>query len=391
MPNGISSGVSGQRQRVKSGRESVRSGSYDLGMTGSSLEGYLTPIFIADAGMFMGEIVRSCRDGGTTTSMLWALHMQGARLYLPRAIVEEVTARLHRRAGPDTELALDRFARLYLPHAIIVDEVPTSWGQHDKRVQALALRDPSDLPSARLSVAIGAFLLSEDPDLVDLGLGTNTWLAIAHAASNSAEYNFVTTGALVPSALTYDIAKAAVKGFAKAPLALQLVILTGLAYGIYRAAQSPRLREAAGRLAPKVTEVTNRYVPPIVEIMSRHIQAQELLCTRDDEGGEPALGELVARILARSGRHDAPLRAEDIARELSGLTLRERTQLIRAELLAHPNTFTQVSRGRFALGRPCRAGAAMLPPEEIADFLRRSHKATWTPNVARAPLPRTAL
>jgi hypothetical protein len=357
-------------------------------MIGASLRGHPTPILIADAGMFMGEIVRSCRNGGTTTSMLWALHTEGAKLYLPQEIVEEVT---HRRAGPDTERALDRFARLYLPHAIIVDEVPASWGQYDERVRALAIRDPSDLPSARLSVAIGAFLLAEDPDLVDLGLGTKSWLVIAHAAANSAEYTFVATGAVVPSALTFELAKVAVRGFVKAPPILQFVIVLGLAYGICRAGQNTQVRETVRRIGPKVADAVDRCGPPIAEVMSRHLAAQALMSTRDSAGrSRPILGELVARILARSGSHDAPLLAKDVARELSGLTLRERTQLVRTELLAHPNTFTQVSRGRFALGRPHGTAASMLPPEEVADFLRRSHKETWRPKSTGTPLTRAS-
>jgi len=356
-------------------------------MIGASLRGHPTPIFIADAGMFMGEIVRSCRNGGTATSMLWALHMEGAKLYLPRDIVEEVTKRLHRRAGPDTELALDRFTRLYLPHAIIVDEVPPAWGQHDERVQALALRDPSDLPSARLSVAIGAFLFSEDPDLVDLGLGTKSWLVIAHAAANSAEYRFVATGAVVPSVLTFELAKATAKGFMKAPPIIQFVIVLGLAYGIYQAGQSTRVRDAARRIGPRVAEAVDRYGPPIAEVVSRQREAQDLFSATDSAtGSKPTLGELVARILARSGSHEAPLLAEDIARELAGLTLRERTQMVRAELLAHPNTFTQVSRGRFALGRPHGTEASILSPDELTDFIRRSHKETWTPKFTGTPL-----
>lgn len=360
-------------------------------MIATSLRGHPTPIFVADAGMFMGEIVRSCRNGGTTTSMLWALHMEGARLYLPLDIVDEVTNNLHRRAGSDTELALARFESLYLPHAIIVDEVPANWGQHDERVQALALRDPSDLPSARLSVAIGAFLLAEDPDLVDLGLGTKSWLVIAHAAANSAEYTVVATGAVVPSALSFELGKAAVKGFLKAPTILQFVIVLGLAYGIYRAGQSTRVRDAAKRIGPRFAEAADRYGPPIAEVMSRHREAQALLSTTTSvTGSKPTIGELVARILARSGSHDAPLLAEDVARELSGLTLRERTQLVRAELLAHPNTFIQVSRGRFALGRPHGTDASMLPLEELSDFLRRSHRDTWTPKSTEPSLIRPA-
>jgi len=345
-------------------------------------------MLIADAGMFMGEIARSCRDGGTTTSLLWALHMEGAKLYLPREIVDEVTNRLHRRAGPNTELALSRFTRFYLPHAIIVDEVPATWGQHDERVQALALRDPTDLPSARLSVAIGAFLLAEDPDLVDLGLGTKSWLVIAHAAANSAEYTFVAAGAAVPSVLTFQLARSALGGFVKAPPFLQFVIGVGLAYGIYRARESSQVRKAAKRFGSNLVEAVDRYGPSIAEVMSRHSQAQALFTARvTARGSQATLGELVAEILARRASHDAPLLAEDIARELSGLTLRERTQLVRRELLAHPNTFTQVTRGRFALGRPHSADLSMLPPEEIADFLRRSHRETWTPKATGGPLP----
>jgi hypothetical protein len=42
----------------------------------------------------------------------------------------------------------------------------------------------------------------------------------------------------------------------------------------------------------------------------------------------------------------------------------------------HPKTFTEVSRGRWELGRPAGYEPALLSPIEVADYLERRHKNT---------------
>jgi predicted nucleic acid-binding protein len=356
-------------------------------------------VFIPDTGMFCGEIVRSCRGGGQITSLLWAIHFDGAQLYLPKRVVEEVVERLHRRAPDEQtyELAKRRFASYYLSQAVVVDEIPESWGQNDPRIQALAVRDPTDLPAARLSVALGACLLAEDPDLVELGLADSKWLVIAHAAANDAEYTLALTGAYLPSAAAIELGKATWRGFSRAPAALQVVLVAGLLLAGYWLVTSGRGREIAKRVGPRLAELGDTLLPPVAEIMERGRKAEVVL----GAGGlspspRPSVGELVAGVLARSGSQSSPMLAGDIARQLGGPPLRERTRIVRAELLDHPKTFIQVSRGRFALGRPVGGSPSSLPTEEITDFLRRSHKdakpmarvgqAEWNPDATTQPV-----
>lgn len=344
------------------------------------------PVFITDTGMFCGDIVRSCRAGGQITSLLWAIHFDGARLYLPKRVVEEVTSRLHRRAPDEAtfRLATQRFVTYYLSRAIVVDEIPEDWAQSDPRIQALASRDPSDLPAARLSVALDAFLLSEDRDLIDLGLADSKWLPLAHAAANDAEYTLALTGAYLPSAATLAAGEAAWKGYVRLSPAMQLVaVATLLAVG-YWAITTGRARHVAQRVSPALTGAGEALLPAVAEVLERGRRAEGVLRpTPHSDSSMPSRSELIARVLARCGSHDRPILAEDVARQLAGPPLRERTQLVRAELLAHPRTFTQVRRGRFALGRPVGETVLSLPHDEVADFLRRSHreagqKPTWT-------------
>jgi hypothetical protein len=161
---------------------------------------------ITDSGMLMGEVIQSSRrpdgsPGGRITSLLWALHHQGAVLYLPRHIVEEVERDLPRRAKPgdDIELAYRRLRGLYLSRARVID-VPRGWALSDPRVQALVGRHPADLPAAQLAVTIGGcFLLSEDPDLCDIPeLGFSAWLEVTHAAANQTEVDALSITASIP-------------------------------------------------------------------------------------------------------------------------------------------------------------------------------------------------
>lgn len=340
--------------------------------------GTSVPVIITDTGMLCGEVLSSCREGGKVTSLLWAIHNQGARLYLPRSIIAEIAGALERRA-PDPEtytFAMTRLRSLYLPCAIVVDEVPESWAANDDRIQKLALRDPSDLPAARLGVAVGAFLLAEDPDLVDLGLGVHEWLTIAHAASNDAEYTLVSMAAGIPSAIAIELINGALRGLSRVPVTAQVAVVAALGMGGYWFVRNGQNCQAAKRTGAALSQFAEKVGPSIVEIVQRGLAAEASLGSGELAASpKPTVGELVAHVLARSGSHSAPLLAEDIARELSGPSLRQRTQIVRAELLSHPRTFMQVSRGRFALGRPLSTTGSCLPPHEVADFWRRSHRA----------------
>lgn len=340
---------------------------------------------ITDSGMLMGEVFASSRKpdgspGGRITSLLWALHHRGAVLYLPRHIVDEVERDLPRRARPgdDIELAYHRLRTLYLPRARIID-VPAGWALDDPRVQAVAGRHPADLPAAQLAVTIGGcFLLSEDRDLCDIPhLGFSAWLKVTHAAANETEVEAIYVTASIPLDVAQATAGAAYRRIAATSTgtkwALGGIAAITVAAGIWWA-RSGRAGKFWERTLPVLKELGRAYGPPLMETIERHNLGQVVMGRAVvPRATSQTLGERIARVLAYT--HD-PLLAVDIARELeSPGNLRDRTHLVRAELQSC-EAFTEVTRGRWELGKPSGYEPAQLSPVEKMDYIDRLHKNT---------------
>jgi len=340
---------------------------------------------ITDSGMLMGEVLQSSRrpdgsPGGRITSLLWALHRGGAVLILPRHILVEVERDLPRRARDtdDIELAYRRLRALYMSRAQVVD-VPPDWGSRDPRVQALAKRHPVDLPIAQLAVTIGGcFLLAEDPDLCDIpGLGFSAWLQVTHAAANEIEVESYAVAVSIPinfAELTTGAASRrimAVSPGTKLACGIAAAVMMVGAFWLFKSGKASRLLD---RARPVIREIGRIYGPPLLETLQRHNQGRlvyaQAVVTR---AAAQTLGERIARVLAYA--HE-PVLAGGIARELETPgNLKDRTQLVRAELQSC-GAFTEVTRGRWVLGRPSGYEAAPLPLEEVADYLARVHKDT---------------
>jgi hypothetical protein len=110
----------------------------------------------------------------------------------------------------------------------------------------------------------------------------------------------------------------------------------------------------------------------LLETMERHNLGQAVMGRAAvPQATTQTLGERVARVLAYACE---PLLAVDIARALeSPGNLRDRTQIVRAELRTC-DAFTEVSRGRWELGRPSGYEPARLSLAEITDYMNRLHK-----------------
>src|ERR1700735_2748178 len=252
----------------------------------SRLPGSGAVIMVADSGMLMGEVMQSSRPTagsrgeGRITSLLWALHRQGAVLILPRHVLEEVERDLPRRATEtdDVDLAYRRLRTLYLPRARVVD-VPPDWGGNDPRVLAVAERHPADAPAARLAVALGyCFLLAEDPDLCDTpGLGFAAWLQVTHAAANETEVASIYVGVSIPvNAAEQAIAAVSRRIAAASPTAklamLGVVVLLGVGMvGLVRRGKGGQLID---RARPVARELGRTYGPPLVETFERYQRGQ---------------------------------------------------------------------------------------------------------------------
>jgi hypothetical protein len=340
-------------------------------------------VMITDSGMLMGEVLQSSRrpdgsPGGRITSLMWALHRGGAVLILPRHILVEVERDLPRRARDtdDIELAYRRLRTLYLSRAQVVD-VPADWGFSDSRVQALAKRHPVDLPTAQLAVTIGGcFLLAEDPDLCDIpGLGFSAWLQVTHAAANEIEVDSFAFAVNIPLNFAELAGGAASRRIAAASPGAKLacgitagIIMMG-AFWLFKNGKVDKFLERARSVFREIGRI---YGPPVLEALQRHNQGRlvraQAVVTR---AGAQTLGERIARVLAYSCE---PLLAGDIARELETPgNLKDRIQMVRAELQSC-GAFTQVTRGRWVLGRPSGYERAPLDPIEVLDYMERLHK-----------------
>ncbi len=312
--------------------------------------------------------------------MLWALHRGGAALILPRQILEEVERDLPRRAKATDDLALAyrRLRTLYLSRARIVD-VPTDWGSSDPRVQAVGQRHPADLPAAQLAVTIGGcFLLSEDPDLTDTPrLGVAAWLDVAHAAANEVEMNSIYVSATIP----LNVAEATIEAISRriaavsagVKIALVLLAAAGVVSVIW-CVKNGKADKLIERARPVIKEVGRTYGPPLLQTFERQAMGQVVFSRAVvPRANAQTLGERIARVLASAFE---PLLAVDIARQLEAPgNLRDRTQMVRAELQGC-EAFTEVTRGRWVLGKPSGYRRAPLAPIEVADYMMRVHKST---------------
>ncbi|MDA8385155.1 MAG: hypothetical protein M0Z88_02690 [Actinomycetota bacterium] len=271
-------------------------------------------IIITDSGALMGDVVRSSR-GPLLTSLLWAIHRDGAQLVLPRHVIEEVEGRLQRRVTQtdDLDLAFCRLHTLYLPYATVIDEVPDHWASDDPRVLALAARDPSDLPAAQLAVALGcAYLFAEDPDLCDSpGLGVNEWLPIAHAAANDAEVTMASVGVGLPLTVTTESVRAAWRGVSKTQREVQLAILGVmilLAFWFFASGRGRRTYEASRPIAKSLLDALG---PPFEEIAERRTVGREVFArTVIAPSQDRCLGEVIANVLVAESSIEEPMLRE---------------------------------------------------------------------------------
>lgn len=122
---------------------------------------------VGDTGELMKEVCRSLRQQHDT-SLLAALHLGTARLYLPRHVMDEMTVGLPIFAAETGAVAADaveRWETQYLPRIRVVD-VAGDWGNGDPRVAAVKVRHERDLPTARLAVTLRCPVIAEDGDLV---------------------------------------------------------------------------------------------------------------------------------------------------------------------------------------------------------------------------------
>ncbi|GLX93546.1 hypothetical protein Hesp01_14960 [Herbidospora sp. NBRC 101105] len=333
----------------------------------------------------MNDIVQAARRE-KLTSLLAALHLESALLYIPRHVLIEVERDLAEyalkpRKPVNPESAMKWWRDSYAPYMRVVD-VPDDWGADDPRVEAVGNRhDPnappekfSDAPTARLALALAeCFVICRDDDLTDYSFGRHEHLELLHAAANEGEKQYVDMMAGLPLIIGGSLAKVGVDGFRRLSPVAQICTAIGAGALAYLWQRNGRARRQIKRVGTEFSGLLQTVGPPLMQIQARLAENQavwERHSVRRD--GPASVSEQAARILAYAP-HSGML-AVEIAKELQAPgSLAARTTAVRATL-EKSGAFTQVSRGRWQLGEPVIENRPTLKPQLMADWVKRAHE-----------------
>lgn len=333
----------------------------------------------------MNDIVQAARRE-QLTSLLAALHLGSALLYIPRHVLIEVERDLAEyalkpRKPVDPECAMNWWRDSYAPCIRVVD-VPDDWGTGDPRVEAVGNRhDPdappekfSDTPTARLALALAECLvICRDDDLTDYSFGRHEHLELLHAAANEGEKQYVDMMAGLPLIIGGSLVKVGADGFRRLSPLAQICTAMGTGALGYLWQRNGRARRQIKRVDAAFGDLLQIIGPPIMQIQARLDENQAVWQRHLVRRDRPAsVSEQVARILAYAP--NIGMLAAEIAKELQAPgSLTARTTAVRAAL-RESNAFTQVSHSRWRLGEPVIENRLTLKPQLMADWVNRAHE-----------------
>lgn len=169
---------------MKTPLETLRS----VASTGAGLPRLQVRYGILDTNVLLKNIARDVRDDPLPTALRCVIQVGALRPYVGPHVVGEVDRRIDRwmsERGVDGTRARRFWEREYLPRLWVVDTGTLHF--EEARIAAVAVRDPDDLPTARLAILLGQKALSEDSDLADYGLASGEpWLRLAFAIGSVA-------------------------------------------------------------------------------------------------------------------------------------------------------------------------------------------------------------
>jgi predicted nucleic acid-binding protein len=251
------------------------------------------------------------------------------------------------------------------------------------RLDGLARRDPDDLPTARLAMAIGARLVTRDNAVIAAGYGPG------RSSEDHGDLLIPTSSALAASGHLRDmeVVGAALAGgvivevvslVRRFPL-LGVAGAAGAALALRTAGHRERAVSTAQPVWTAVGKVLEVLVVMHAEISGQLARYEPVLGSLDDtvrQLGSAARSRIVMWMLARSPVPDAS--ATGLAGTWPGAAAPFRSETaIRSVLYSHP-ALTQTRRGRFQLGIPLTSTtsehASTLCPEstQLVPELRRT-------------------
>jgi hypothetical protein len=333
--------------------------------------------------------------------LVTAANVGALRLYVASHVIEEV----HRHGDRWAEESGDvspaafwaRWREEYLPLLRVVGNRHLSDDLLDReeraRLARLAVRDPDDVPSVILSLALGAFFLSEDHAAVRAVYGEEVdleahrgWLDVLRCSGDAGELGKMVFGASMLPAIAGGGAIEAGRWVSRkfSPWAL-LPIGLGLLLLARRHLDSERLaglRDGAGKLAWGFAHIYLRYQGEYERFRAAAPPAPAWNRLTAETAPRAVLWRACAYCLARSpGGHRA---ASELAGELPALGVGQGEALVR-EVLRDGGCFCETYTGRWQLGSPAPA----IPPRaELSAAL--GPVAARQARGPRAPLPGSA-
>jgi predicted nucleic acid-binding protein len=364
------------------------------GFVSSSLAGATlgrgVPPIVADANRLRENVLYSCRTGRRTV-LITAANSGATRIYCASHVLEEVAEHARewteRSAGVSLGSFLEQWESEYLPLIREVQDGEIPLGVLNpvelERLAQLHLKDPDDVPSATLALALGAFFLSDDRAALravygyDLDLDDHrAWVDLLKAGGDASElgtmmFSVVMIPTIVGAGL-FEVGRWLASTYSPW---LLLGIGCGATLLSTRIAPDKRdkLRSGLRDAGTAFSYMYAQYEAAFERFLTAApaIPSWAALAQTNDRRMVLARGAL--HELARAT--DSPVSAHDLARALPSLHVAQGEQLVRETLRAHA-CFGQPYDGRWQVGH------AVLPPVPLAYA---------SPSQAHAPAVRAQL
>lgn len=327
------------------------------GLFGESL------LVVPDANVLRNDIVRACRKNQRTV-LITAANAGSLRLFCAEHVLEEVSRHAKEWANQTDiphQTYVARWTDEYLPLIRTVDAngLPLSILSPIELERVASLGDSKDVPSVVLSLALGAFFLTEDRRAWEAVYGTGAnneelrkWLSVLMDGGDAGELGklvFVTTA--LPTAGIISLWKLSRWVFQQSPWTF-----AALGAGLFLlAAQTSRetYRRIGSGLTEAISGLNEHLYSPYHEALERFrrmapdIPSWEVLRGTNDR--RAILARASAYHLARS--RTGAISAHELARALPDVGIGQGTQLVRETLQNH-GCFHQPYAGRWQVGNP---------------------------------------
>jgi predicted nucleic acid-binding protein len=338
--------------------------------TGSLLEMVIQremPTVVVDSNVMRNEFSYLASHPEARTTLVSAADARSIRLFAHEHVVEEVHEHIENWAGQlgmDSSVLRNWWITSYLPLLRVIPWSvalePLLTPEEAARIAILKVRDPDDVPSAMLSIVLGAFYLSEDEAPVEAVYGepydrdeVAQWVAVLMAGSSSSEVLKLQAGAtIVPTAVAYSLGEALQDLLRWQPaLAIGLGVL-GIGGAIALARKTtPEVRRILGEGIAWSAGVVNEFG----EFERRQYEKFRGACPVTPKlgelhqhlGGEAVLHRAILQTASRMRRVD--MSAKELRDQLPVLGAAQREQVVRSALRSS-GAFRSVGRGRWSVG-----------------------------------------